>query len=134
LLNFIDGEGATLNLHFAFVYILEAHASDKWPMRWAVEWPEAQSLADRRGYAKTCDSDLGWSRSGVDILVDGMNDSFCHSLAAWPAGGYVLGPDRQLLYVCAPPRSEVFFEEEQLFSFLREKGRAAVGGGKAEEE
>lgn len=93
-------------------------------MKWAVEWPEPRTLEARITCTRKCDDDLGWSSSGVEVLVDSMDDSFCHSLAAWPAGGYVLGADRQLLYVCSPSRNEVFFDEEELFSFLRERAHS----------
>lgn len=120
MLKFIADEGCSLGLRFVFVYIREAHASDKWPMKWAVEWPEPQSLEARIACAQKCDQDLGWSPT-VEVMVDGMGDDFCHGLGAWPAGGYVIGPDRRLLYVCAPSQSDVFFEEEQLFGYLRSR-------------
>jgi len=106
------------NLQFALVYIREAHASDRWPMKWAIEWPEPQSLEARIACAKTCDGDLGWSPQ-VKIFVDGMDDNFCQSFGAWPAGGYVLDAAGKLLFVCSPPRSDVFFDEEVLFNYLR---------------
>mmetsp|Transcript_90437 Transcript_90437/g.210412 ORF Transcript_90437/g.210412 Transcript_90437/m.210412 type:complete len:91 (+) Transcript_90437:148-420(+) len=87
-------------------------------MKWAVEWPEPQSLEARISCAKTCDADLGWSPE-VQVLVDGMEDQFCHAFAAWPAGGYVLDSAAQLLFVCSPPKGDIFFDEAKLFAFLR---------------
>mmetsp|Transcript_2951 Transcript_2951/g.4844 ORF Transcript_2951/g.4844 Transcript_2951/m.4844 type:complete len:113 (-) Transcript_2951:254-592(-) len=98
-------------------YIREAHASDMWPMKWAVEWPSPQSLDERLMYAKKCDEELGWSPV-VEVLVDGMDDAFCHAFAAWPASGYVLGPSGRLLYVLAPENDEVFFRTDALIDFL----------------
>lgn len=107
-----------MDLHVVFVYILEAHASDRWPMKWQVEWPEPLSLDERVACARKCDADLGWSPR-VQVLVDGMEDSFCHEFGAWPAGGFVVGRTGELLFVCQPPQGGVFFEEEELFSYLR---------------
>lgn len=118
LLSFIRGEGSSLGLNFVFVYTREAHASDTWPMKWAVEWPEPRSLDARIACAQKCDADLGWSPE-VEILVDDMDNGFCDSFGAWPAGGYVLGPGGRLLFVCAPPRDAVFFDVEELFRYLR---------------
>lgn len=118
MLNFIRSEGPPLGLHVAFVYIREAHAADKWPMQWAIEWPEPQSLDARIACAARCDSDLGWSPE-VEVLVDGMDDSLCHTLGAWPTGGYVLGPEAELLFVCVARQGEARFDLDQLFQFLR---------------
>lgn len=106
---------------------MEAHASDKWPMKWSVEWPEPTCLAERLQCAQRCDADLQWSPH-VEVLVDGMEDAFCHAFAAWPAGGYVLRPGGELGFVCAPPQGGVFFDEELLFDYLREVGSMAPSG------
>lgn len=119
MLNFIRGEGVSLKLNFAFVYTREAHASDTWPMKWAVEWPEPKSLSERIACARACDSDLGWSPD-VKLFVDDMDDCLCHSLGAWPAGCYVLDTTCNLLFVSAPPRGEIFADVEKLFEFLRQ--------------
>jgi len=118
LLSFIRGEGSSLGLHFVLLYTREAHASDTWPMKWAIEYPEPQSLEERIVRAKECDADLGWSPE-VEVLVDGMNNSFCDAFKAWPAGGYVLDPEGHLLFVCAPPQGNVFFDVDNLFQYLR---------------
>jgi len=118
LLSFIRGEGAVLNLNFAFVYTMEAHAADKWPMKWAVEWPEPKTLEERIARAERCDEDLGWSPH-VALFVDGMCNDFCRTFSAWPTGCYVLSPTRQLLFVAEPETHEVFFDLEKLFEFLR---------------
>jgi len=97
---------------------MEAHAADKWPMKWAVEWPEPATLAERITCARKCDEDLGWSPE-VLLLVDDMDNTFCKVFAAWPAGVYVLSPDRKLLFVGAPTTYDVFFDIEELFCFLR---------------
>lgn len=105
-------------MHVVFVYILEAHASDKWPMKWKIEWPEPPSLETRIACAKTCDADLGWSPQ-VQVLVDGMDDNFCYAFGAWPASGFVLSQTSELLFTCQPPQGDIFFEEEVLFNYLR---------------
>lgn len=107
-----------MGLNFAFVYTMEAHAADKWPMKWAVEWPEPKNLEQRIACAKRCDEDLGWSPT-VQLFVDSMDDNFCKMFRAWPAGCYVLLPTRQLLFIGAPKTHEVFFDIERLFGFLR---------------
>lgn len=87
-------------------------------MKWDVEWPEPKTLEERIACARTCDKDLGWSPA-VEVLVDGMQDTFCEAFKAWPAGGYVLGGGGELLFTCAPPRNDVLFDVEELFAFLR---------------
>lgn len=105
-------------LNFAFVYMMEAHAADKWPMKWAVEWPEPQSLMERIACAKRCDEDLGLSPI-VQLFVDTMDNDFCKTFKAWPAGCYVLTSNRRLLFIGAPETHDVFFDIERLFGFLR---------------
>jgi len=87
-------------------------------MKWAVEWPEPQTIDARIDCAMTCDAELGWSPE-VDVVVDGMNDEFCKAFGAWPAGGYVLSPRGELLLACEPPEGKIFFDVERLFLFLR---------------
>lgn len=87
---------------------MEAHASDKWPMKWAVEWPEPTTLAERISCAAHCDTDLGWSPD-VNLLVDTMDNDFCRTFRAWPAGCYVFSPARQLLFVGEPETHDIFF-------------------------
>mmetsp|Transcript_6212 Transcript_6212/g.13706 ORF Transcript_6212/g.13706 Transcript_6212/m.13706 type:complete len:99 (-) Transcript_6212:153-449(-) len=89
-------------------------------MKWSVEWPEPTTLDERLACARKCDEDLGWTPS-VEVLLDGMDDAFCHSFAAWPASGYVLGPQGELLYICLPERNEVFFRFDALFEFLLQR-------------
>jgi hypothetical protein len=88
-------------------------------MKWAVEWPEPSTLEARIDCATKCDAELGWSPE-VDVLVDGMDDQFCKTFGAWPAGGYVLSPQGHLLFVCEPPRGAILFDVEKLFQYLRE--------------
>lgn len=108
-----------LNLKCAFIYTREAHASDKWPMKWAVEWPEPRSLEERLGRAQQCDKDLGWSNH-MEVYVDGMSDGFCDSFKAWPAGCYVLGPGAKLLFAAAPKGDQIFFNMSELSTFLKQ--------------
>lgn len=117
-MSFIRGPDCPPELNFIFVYIREAHASDVWPMKWAVEWPEPRSLEARVACAQRCEKDLDWSPE-VQVFVDTMDDGFCNALGAWPAGGYVLEPGGRLLFVCAPPRDTIFFDTEELFGYLR---------------
>ena len=99
-------------MNFAFVYTMEAHAADKWPMKWAVEWLEPRTFACK------CDQDLGWSPE-VTLFVDTMDNEFCRTFGTWPAGCYVLSPTRRMFFVGEPKTHDVFFDIEQLFSFFR---------------
>jgi len=125
MLKFVRGGGLSLEGGFAFIYTREAHASDKWPMKWAVEWPEPRTLDERILRAKRCDEDLGWSPD-VQMFVDDMDDLFCHSFGAWPAGCYVIDSKGRLLFVCAPPRQEVFLDMDDLFGYLRQFANVAT--------
>ena len=97
---------------------MRAHAADKWPMKWAVDWPEPRTLKERIACTSRCDQDLGWSPE-VTLFVDTMDNEFCRTFGTWPVGCYVLSPTRRLLFVGEPKTHDVFFDIEQLFSFLR---------------
>merc|ERR1711972_196524 len=75
-------------------------------------------LEERIGRAKQCDDDLGWSPN-VQLFVDTMDNQFCQTFRAWPAGCYVLSPTRQLLFIGAPKAHDVLFDCKELFDFLR---------------
>jgi len=77
------------SIRFIVVYILEAHASDTWPMKWAVEWPRPRTLGERVDYALECRRALGVTGT-MDLLVDDMNNAFDHAFRAWPTAYYLL--------------------------------------------
>jgi len=82
---------------FALVYIAEAHASDEWPVGLSISHaraprtlPERMELA-RQLVVRTQRQCPSWN---VPVLVDGMEDLFQQSFAAWPMRFFVLDGGR----------------------------------------
>jgi len=100
------------------VYITEAHASDVWPMGFAVEWTSPKSLEQRKEYAAICSKDMGL-QPGFKLLVDGMDNAFNFAFGSWPTGYYVVRVDGTLVYLGQPEESEASYDVELLFTFLR---------------
>lgn len=84
------------------VYILEAHASDTWPMKFQGEQPSPRSLEERIGYATTCAREHAFPAS-FKVRIDGMDDSFNGAFGAWPTCYYVVDGDKRLKYVGEVP-------------------------------
>lgn len=113
------GRRTRANVQFVLVYITEAHASDSWPMKFAVEWPRPRSLAQRQAYARTCADEL---RVGFEVVVDGMDDAFNAAFRAWPTAYYVIDADARLLYVGTGTDDRpdyASYDVGELFAFLR---------------
>jgi len=106
---------STSKLQVAVVYIAEAHASDTWPMKWAVEWPRPVNLEQRVQYARTCVKDL--QLGGMRLLVDDMDNAFNACFGAWPTSYYILHHTK-LIYIGNPPPTEAFYDIHQLFDEL----------------
>ena len=121
---------------YAVVYIAEAHASDTWPMGWAVEWETPKSLGARKKYAATCARDLAiplvpGSTNAFELFVDGMDDAFNRALAPWPTCYYVISAGARLLYVGESAVDSASYDVGELFRFMRrwsqqQRGRAAA--------
>jgi hypothetical protein len=67
---------------FAFVYILEAHANDEWPIN-ELQIPQHKTLQDRIAAAANFFS-LYPLPSNVNILLDNQNNDFNETFSSWP--------------------------------------------------
>eukprot|EP01139_Manchomonas_bermudensis_P010665 Amastigsp_a340885_26.p2 type:complete len:189 gc:universal Amastigsp_a340885_26:547-1113(+) len=94
----VEDHGARAD--FAFVYILEAHAVDEWPM------PVAQGVLCSEPQARTDDERCARARryaqnyelpSTVRMLVDPIGDEFVATYAAWPERFYIITQGRLAL-------------------------------------
>eukprot|EP00301_Raphidiophrys_heterophryoidea_P026772 c9315_g1_i2.p1 GENE.c9315_g1_i2~~c9315_g1_i2.p1 ORF type:complete len:127 (-),score=24.97 c9315_g1_i2:239-619(-) len=107
-------------VQFVFVYILEAHASDTWPMGWSIEWPRPRSLKQRQDYAAKCISDLGLANLGMTILVDGMHNSFNRTFGSWPTAYYFTSADGVLLQIGEPDPGMASYDIERMLTFIEQ--------------
>jgi len=98
------------------VYILEAHASDTWPMKWSVEWPRPADLQQRTEYAKICANDLHLD-DDFNILIDPMSNDFNTAFKPWPTACYLL-KGRNLSYIGTPEETDYKYDINLLFERL----------------
>ena len=82
-------------MNFLFVYILEAHAEDEWPIKeLAVEIKQHTSVADRLVAARNFTTDYTLHPS-MAVAADNEDNVFVDQYASWPfrywgfEGGYV---------------------------------------------
>ena len=75
---------------FAFVYILEAHAVDEWPVRCTnADLPQHKCLADRATAADRLRRDYPLHPQ-LHLLLDNEHDDFQHTYPSWPFRYWVL--------------------------------------------
>ena len=90
------------------VYIAEAHAADEWPIgstRCAgpgnsVARPT--SLAERQALSRRMVEALRLDEGGPPVYVDGMDDAFLETYAAWPVRIFGIGRDGRLARIAQP--------------------------------
>lgn len=103
------------------VYIAEAHAREEWPIgdehKAAVQsLAQAGSLVERREAARLFARELDWP---FEVFVDGMNDEFERTFAAWPLRFYVVDADgKTLAHVAHPTPNEFTYQPENLLAPL----------------
>lgn len=77
-------------INFLTVYILEAHASDTWPMGFDVEYAQTHSLEERM---IPCNDFMFREGYEFPIRIDAPPDPFNALFNAWPLRFYVLDSD-----------------------------------------
>jgi len=118
------------------MYICEAHASDTWPMKFAVEWPQPQCLEKRIEYAETCSMSLEL-KPHLDLFVDGMENTFNSAFCSWPTNYYVVSSDAVLLYIGDTDDNGLDYASyniEHLFQVLRRISDSGSVGDSASPE
>ena len=92
---------------FHLVQIDEAHASDKWPLKYTFETPSAKTMEEKYQYATALRDEFHWTRGityvdgpwDLDRLDDAAtNGSFQKTFTAWPEL-YVVFHNGVLTYV-----------------------------------
>lgn len=83
---------------FAFVYILEAHAHDEWPINYRLMIPQHRQLSDRIQAAQQFQDalSLNWP-----LFLDNMQNDFERSYAPWPVRFYIIYRGR-MAYIAEP--------------------------------
>ena len=70
-------------VNFVFVYILEAHAADEWPIKeLATEIPQHKCVEDRIACAKRFLSEYSMHKD-IRIVIDNEDDAFVHQYPSW---------------------------------------------------
>jgi len=110
---------------FTFIYIREAHANDEWPNPSSSNQPEGKvidipshsSLEERIEVARRMKEEMGFD-SNVEVLVDGMEDTFNKEFAAWPIR-YFIAKEGRLLHKTENSIDNDLFDEVSLQNFFR---------------
>jgi len=93
--------------NFVFVYIIEAHAQDEWPIcsaRWSptgkpILYNQTRTLEDRTRAASDFARDF---KMKMPIIMDDMDNSFEKHYAPWPFRIFIVDPSNTLLYKSHP--------------------------------
>jgi hypothetical protein len=94
------------------VYIAEAHAQDTWPINSTrCSGPgntilTPKTLEERRSVARRCVDALRLEGT-VPVLLDGMDDAFLETYAAWPIRLFGIGTSGRIERI-ANPRDATF--------------------------
>jgi len=93
------------------VYIMEAHASDTWPMGFEVEYKQTHTTEERCAVAREFIKDNNYE---FPIRIDPPPKNAFNSLfAAWPLRFYVINDDSTINWIAEP------FGDLMLVTFLR---------------
>lgn len=111
------------DMNFCFVYILEAHAEDEWPIssaRWCpnqrpVRYNQTRTIDARLRVAKDFISDF---HIQMPVMIDRPDENLFEQLyAPWPVRIYLLDGERRLVYKAEP--SETMLELNELQTSLQ---------------
>lgn len=110
-------------LHFAFVYILEAHAKDEWNINYPIQVNQAKFIEQRWDMVHefVTQFDLS-SRKNVSVLVDTLpNNDFQSYFHAWPLRVCIVDNELCLKWVSVPSDtghfiSSILYEELSKFN------------------
>ncbi|CAF0719577.1 unnamed protein product [Rotaria sp. Silwood1] len=110
-------------INFRFIYILEAHAQDEWPIcsaRWSptempIQYNQTHTIEERLAVAKDFIRDFSFQMS---IVIDKPEDNLFEKLySSWPVRIYVIDKDYRLTYIAQP--SESMLELNELIEHLQ---------------
>lgn len=87
-------------ISFLTVYIMEAHASDTWPMGFEVAYPQTTTIQERCAVARDF---IEQNKYEFPIRIDPPpNDAFNTLFAAWPLRFYVINEDWTINWIAEP--------------------------------
>ena len=110
------------DLNFRFVYILEAHAQDEWPIcsaRWSptekpIKYNQTRTIEERLTVAKDFIRDFNVQ---MPMVIDKPDENLFEKLyAPWPVRIYVIDKEQRLTYIAYP--SETMLELRELTEHL----------------
>lgn len=110
-------------INFRFVYILEAHAQDEWPIcsaRWSptdtpIVYNQTRTIEERLSVAKDFIRDFQFP---IPVVIDKPDENLFEKLyAPWPVRIYILDSDYRLTYKAQP--SETMLELNELTVHLQ---------------
>jgi type I thyroxine 5'-deiodinase len=110
-------------INFRFVYILEAHAQDEWPIssaRWSpteipIRYNQTRTIEQRLEVAKDFIRDFHFP---IPLVIDKPEEDLFEKLyAPWPVRIYVIDKQNRLTYKAQP--SETMLELNELIEHLR---------------
>ncbi len=110
------------DLNFRFVYILEAHAQDEWPIssaRWSptkkpIKYNQTRTIEERLIIAKDFLRDFDVR---MPMVIDKPEENLFEKLyAPWPVRIYVIDKEHRLTYKAQP--SETMLELKELIEHL----------------
>lgn len=110
------------SINFLFVYILEAHAEDEWPIssaRWTpnnipVRYDQTRTIEQRIKVAQDFCRDF---QVQMPLVLDKPGDDLFEKLyASWPVRIYILDQEHRLIYKAQP--AENMLELNELRSWL----------------
>lgn len=94
-------------INFLTVYILEAHATDTWPIGSDIQYKQTHSLEERM---VPCNAFITKEEYDFPVRIDAPPDAFNTLFAAWPLRFYVLDSDATMLYIGEPDGSYIFVD------------------------
>lgn len=83
---------------FLTIYIIEAHASDEWPLGKKICIPQHKTLDDRMKVAKNFIEHFDYK---IPMVVDPMSNNFNNVFAAWPERYFIIH-DNKIAHISEP--------------------------------
>ena len=109
-------------INFRFIYILEAHAQDEWPIcstRWSptqmpIKYNQTHTIEERLAVTKDFIRDFDFQ---MPVVIDKPEENLFDQLyASWPLRIFVIDKDHRLTYKAQP--SETMLELKELIEHL----------------
>jgi hypothetical protein len=121
-------------INFRFIYILEAHAQDEWPIcsaRWSptqmpIKYNQTHTIEERLTVTKDFIRDFDFQ---IPVVIDKPEENLFEKLyASWPIRIYVIDKDYRVTYKAQPSETMLELKEltEHLKSIIRSTGMKSI--------